>query len=285
MFNIVIVGLGLIGGSAAMALKGFSHGGEQTRVTGVDSDEAVLRKAKACGAVTEAYPPERAGEALRDADMLALCLYPVAALDFLTRNTANIPAKCVVTDVCGVKGEFVERSAAAVPQAAYVGGHPMAGRELSGFGAAIPGLFAGCNYIVTPSRNAGEEAVELVCAFAKHLGAAKVTLADPATHDRNIAYTSQLAHVLAAAVVENPVLLETKGFEGGSLADITRVAKLNARMWSELFVLNGSNLTGAIRQLEASLQKFRLLIERGAVDELRAELENATRNKERWANE
>lgn len=268
--------------NAAASVAASGSDDNTSRRIGVDRDEAVLKAALEAGAVEEAVTPDKAAEAVERADLIVLCLYPNAAFGFLREYADLVKPGAVVTDVCGVKSGFVEESAALVPQASYVGSHPMAGRELAGYGAAVRTLFKGCNYIITPSSAVKDSAVHLVHDFALHLGAARINYTDADSHDRRIAYTSQLAHVLAAAVVQNPIFEECGGYVGGSLEDITRVAKLNSEMWSELFICNRRHLSDAVSQLEASLAKLRLMIESENYDALNRELAESSRCKERW---
>lgn len=279
--TITIVGLGLMGGSMAMALRGF----RQARLIGFNRGETALREALDAGVIDEGYVinEQVAPKALRDSDLVVLCLYPQATLDFAQKYARFFKAGCVVTDLVGIKGSIIQGVRQALPPSAdFVGAHPMAGREVSGFSAAQATLFNGCNYVIAADEKNRPESVELIKEMALYVGAGRITFAQAQQHDEMIAYTSQMAHVLAAAIVRSPSLFPSKGFEGGSFRDLTRVATLNDRMWSELFVLNKEALGKTLRQLIGDLTDLTELIEAGKQEEIRRELENSTRRKEEW---
>ncbi|HBU11417.1 MAG TPA: prephenate dehydrogenase/arogenate dehydrogenase family protein [Clostridiales bacterium] len=228
--QIGIVGLGLLGGSLAKALKkNTPH-----RVFGVDLDEEVVKSALAAHAI------DGTGR-IEECDVVFLCLYPKAAVEYALNNTFK--ACAVVTDICGVK-RFVS-DAIAVPLRKrgirYVGSHPMAGREVSGFAASDADLFHGASYIITQRADTDEDAVRVLSSLALSIGFASVTRSTPEEHDRIIAYTSQLAHVVSNCYMRNPDALQ-RGFSANSFLDLTRVAKLNPAMWAELFMENAEYL-------------------------------------------
>ena len=195
--TIAIAGLGLIGGSLALALKEHTN----NTIIGIDCDEKTLAAAIHAGAV------DKTGiDALPEADLMILALSPESAVSFLTAYAHKLRKGAVVTDVCGVKRAVVSRC---LPLCLtnglyFVGGHPMAGKEQSGFKSADAALFTGASYIFTPPGNTPEWVMERLKTMALEIGCARVTVTTPDEHDRMIAFTSQLPHALAGAYVKSP---------------------------------------------------------------------------------
>ena len=181
--KIAIVGLGLIGGSICKALKKstFHH------IMGLDADEEVCKKALDCGAIDEIISENE----LSDADMTMLCLYPETIVDFVYKNKDRFKAGSIVTDSCGVKEYVVTRCTEVLEPLGviFVGSHPMAGREFSGFDYSTDDLFVGASYIITPSENTPKMAIDLLSTLACCMGFGKVVTATPKQHDINIAFT------------------------------------------------------------------------------------------------
>ena len=279
--TITIAGLGLIGGSMALALR--ENGGAV--VWGIDRDPAVLEAAAAQGAVAGTALPgsaEAAGR-LAETDLLVLALAPGAAVDFLRQAREWLPPSALVTDVCGVKRAVVRECGLLCREKGlcFIGGHPMAGREKGGFAHADPALFAGASYILTPEDGTPEAALAVMREFAAALGCARLTITTPEEHDRMIAFTSQLPHVLAGAYVKSPCCPGHGGFSAGSYRDVSRVATVDETLWSELFLLNGDDLCGEIDTLIGHLQECRDAIASGDRDRLQAVLRAGREIKER----
>lgn len=251
---VVVVGLGLIGGSIAKALK------QRTghKVYGVDTHEDSLLDACSCGAIDGKAGP---GE-IREADMVYLCVYPEAALAFMEEQGPGLKENCIVTDTCGVKAHFCEEMGKLLPRGRYVfvAGHPMAGKELSGFAASDPSIFIGASYIIAPCGAPGW-AVEQVEKLALAMGFGQIVHTTPEQHDRIIAFTSQVPHVLACAYVLSPRCREHKGFSAGSYRDVSRVANINDALWTRLFLENREALVGELDQLIGDLGRFREAIQ------------------------
>lgn len=230
--NIAVVGLGLIGGSFCKTLKKHTF----HRIMGIDRDPETIRKALESGAIDEEIPPER----LSEANLVIICLYPEAIVEFVEQNAGFFKKGGIVTDSCGVKEYVVSKCTSILDKEGviFVGTHPMAGREFSGFDYATDDLFEGASYIITPSEDTPQIAVDLLQTLAGSLGFGKAVVSTPKRHDEIIAYTSQLAHVVSNAYVKSPTMLNFDGFSAGSFQDLTRVAKLNEYMWSELFMCN-----------------------------------------------
>lgn len=250
MFDIVIVGLGLIGGSVAKALKA----GTKHRVLGMDTDESSVLDALSCGAIDD-----RASVLdIKNADIIYLCTYPDAAVDFVQEHEGDLKHGCIVTDTCGVKQSVCGRIEALRQDKdfLFVGAHPMAGKEKSGFSESTASLFSGASYIITPG-GAPEAAVNTVSELARSMGFGRIILTTPEKHDRLIAFTSQVPHVLACAYVMSPSCEEHRGFSAGSYRDVSRVADINAELWSGLFLENREELTGELDCLMANIKNLR----------------------------
>ena len=221
--KIMFVGLGLIGGSMAMALEGYPD----LERYAVDGDEPTRLEALGRGVVRAAWP--NADDApVEDMDIIVICLHPEAAADFVRAQAGRIRPGALLTDVCGVKrplfeavGEVRERTFI------YLGGHPMAGRERGGFAHATADLFRGAHYILTPDAGVPQESIRLMERLVTFMGCADVVFSDPAAHDERIAYTSQLMHVMALALCDQHLLFVSYGFVGGWFRGATRVAALD----------------------------------------------------------
>lgn len=245
-----IAGLGLIGGSLAKAFRRAGY-----RVAGYDRSGDVVRAAREAGAADEAAAQPAV---LRQADITFVALYPQATVDFVRREAALFRSRIVV-DCCGVKGPVC---AALFPFARengfiFIGGHPMAGTEESGFSAARAALFDGASFLLVPEQSTPAAAVEAVSKAVCAAGFARVVPATPEQHDRMIAFTSQLPHVIACAYVQSPAFAECAGFSAGSLRDVSRVAHINAPLWSELFLENRTALCAQIDGLIANMEALR----------------------------
>ncbi len=245
--NIAVIGLGLIGGSFCKAIKKntFHH------VFGIDNDKETIKKALECGAIDEEIGVER----LNEANLTIICLYPEAIVDFVKANADHFKKGSIVIDSCGVKEYIVNECTPVLDEKGviFVGTHPMAGREFSGFDYSMDDLFDGASFIITPSENTPEIAVDLLQTLAGSIKFGKAVVSTPKKHDEVIAYTSQLAHVVSNAYVKSPVMLNYDGFSAGSFQDLTRVAKLNEYMWSSLFMCNKEAL---LRELDCILNSI-----------------------------
>lgn len=251
--KIAIVGLGLIGGSLAKTIKKrTSH-----QVMGIDRDPAVLEQALKSGAIDCAGSPQE----LFWAELTFLCLYPKETVAFLKENKALFAAGSIVTDTAGVKTYIYEGLNGMELPFTFLGGHPMAGKEVGGFANASDDLFDGASYIFTP-QDAPSGAVETMRQLAGELGFRQSVLTTPKKHDSIIAYTSQIAHVLACAYVLSPRSREHFGFSAGSFRDVSRVAKINEELWTQLFL---DNRTMLVRELDTLIDNLMLM--RGAIED------------------
>lgn len=255
--KIGVIGLGLIGGSIAKALRA------QTphEVLGFDTCKATLEAASATGTLHGVLSLDD----LTSCHVLIIALPPVACLSFLRERAEKIAPGTLVVDCCGVKRTICKAGfdAAAKRNFYFIGGHPMAGREFSGFQAAQATLFNRAVMLLVPKPGESETVIAQAEALFLSMGFARVMRTSAEKHDEVIAVTSQLAHLVSNAYVKSPRANEHNGFSAGSFADLTRVARLNETLWTELFLENGDFLLREIDELIASLGEYRAAIHAG----------------------
>ncbi|MCI8423759.1 MAG: prephenate dehydrogenase/arogenate dehydrogenase family protein [Lawsonibacter sp.] len=264
--TIVIVGLGLIGGSLAKALRGF----EDCTILGVDVSQPTLRYALEQGIVDRAESDPV--KALAEGDVVYLCLHPQGIVDFMAEHQDHFRPGAMITDVCGVKGAILEGARALPETVSFCGGHPMAGTEFSGIQHALKNMFQGAHYILTPNEQTAPEHLELLERAARYVGCADVVRTTPEQHDAIIAYTSQMMHIIAVAVCDDPSLFQYQGFEGDSFRGCTRVAALDVSLWTQLFSMNAKALGTALEQLEENIRQYRQTIQSGDLTALSGKL-------------
>ncbi|MEX1307044.1 MAG: prephenate dehydrogenase [Eubacteriales bacterium] len=273
--ELVVVGIGLMGGSILKALK--TDPERPKTVIAYDIDEAVLKQVREADLADIATTSAK--EALTDADFIVIALYPRRAIEFVRQNAKFLKSGAVVTDICGVKREIEQSIPALLPEGVrFVGGHPMAGREHKGFDCSVPDLFLGCKYIIT---NGDESAVAQVKAFADILGAGTIVSSSSDNHDEMIAYTSQLPHVLSVAYMLAADERGVEDFSAGSFRDLTRVAMINDEMWSELFLENKDKLLNEIKTLRQGLAEFESLLSDEDREKMREKMRKAAAMRER----
>ena len=268
-----IVGLGLIGGSFAKAYHAAGH-----TVWAKELDRSTLSFAELSDAVDGELTKENIGEC----DIILICVYPQAVIDFLDEMGPYIGKKPVVIDCCGTKrvpmieGEKIAEKYGFL----YVGGHPMAGTQFSGFKYAKETLFKGAPMVIVPPVYDNIELLEKVKELLEPAGFRKITVTTAEKHDEMIAFTSQLAHVVSNAYIKSPTALAHKGFSAGSYRDMTRVAWLNPNMWAELFLDNKDNLIKEIDILIDSLSAYKEAIEKDDRETLIKLLDDGKKRKE-----
>ena len=248
--NVGIVGLGLIGGSMAKSIKArTAH-----TVWGVDLNHETMTLARMCGAIDAPLTEEN----LPQCDILLIAIRPAAAIEWVKRHAPLISKSAIVVDLCGVKRVVVAGIAPVAEQYgfAYIGGHPMAGKERGGFTSATDDLYVGASMILTPDKRTDMQLLETLKTFFLDIGFAGLTFSDPEEHDRIIAYTSQLAHIASSAYVKSPEAQRRRGFSAGSFRDMTRVARLDEDMWTELFLDDADYLTGELKVLIGHLTEY-----------------------------
>lgn len=272
--TIGIVGLGLIGGSMAKAIK--THTTHQ--VIGYDRDTLVLDMALESGAI------DAVGNSalLSQVDLLLLALYPNDIISFVEEHAKLIKKGSIVVDLCGVKRVICDtlNKVSHEHGFTFIGGHPMAGRELSGFSSAVPDLFYSASMILTPPDDTNDVHMEALCEFFKTLRFSKVVCTTPDNHDRMIAFTSQLAHVVSSAYIKSPEASVHAGYSAGSYKDLTRVAKLNEVMWTELFLHNRLPLLEEIDTIIMHLSEYRTAIAKNDAQTLQSLLKDGRIRKE-----
>ena len=248
--NVGIVGLGLIGGSMAKSIKARTG----HTVYGIARSEETLMMARMCGAIDGALTDET----LPQCDLILVAIRPQAAIDWVRDHADRIAKSAILVDLCGVKRTVV---AAISPIAeahgfAYIGGHPMAGKERGGFTSATEDLYVGASMILTPDKRTDMQQLDILKAFFLDVGFAGLTFSTPEEHDRIIAYTSQLAHIVSSAYIKSPEAQRRRGFSAGSFRDMTRVARLDEDMWTELFLDDADYLTEELDILIQHLQEY-----------------------------
>ena len=249
--RIVIIGLGLIGGSLALALKGF----EDYEIVGVDVSQPTLRFAAEHGVADRVT--EDAAAVLPQADVVVLALHPRGIVRFLSEHRDRFKPGALVTDVCGVKTAIMAGAEVLPETVDFIGCHPMAGTEFSGVEHAFAEMFRGSHLILTPRPESKPEHIALLERVAAYIGCQDVFKTTPEAHDAMIAYTSQMMHIIAVSVCDDPDLFTCKGFEGSSFRGCTRVAALDVGLWTELFSMNTPALLTVLDRLQENLGRYR----------------------------
>ena len=267
-----IIGLGLIGASMAKALGEAGH-----RILGRDRDEHVMKYAMLTHTVEEMKDGD-----IAECDFILLATYPGGTAETLEQIAPMIRKDTIVCDMCGVKRavcgpcfDIAEKYGFT-----FIGGHPMAGKQFSGIKYAVPDLFQRATMILVPKEKEDLFRLSRLSGLFRDAGFRSVTVTTPEKHDEQIAFTSQLAHVVSNAYIKSPTAREHRNFSAGSYRDLTRVAKLNEGMWTELFLDNADNLTKELDQIIESLTEYRDAIRAGDADELRRLLKEGRERKE-----
>ena len=270
-----ICGLGLIGGSAAKAYK---QNAPDTCVLGFDKDPTSQSYALLCGMIDGTLDTAT----LPQCDLVLVALYPDAAVAYIRQIAPLLKKDCILMDLCGVKAQVCEVGFALAEQYGFcfVGGHPMAGTHNSGIKYTRANLFSGAPMVIVPPTYEDIALLGRIKDMLSPMGFGSITVSTAKEHDRMIAFTSQLAHVVSNAYVKSPTARSHKGFSAGSYKDMTRVAWLNEYMWSELFLQNSEPLLDEIDALIASLTQYREAIAKGDKDTLRTLLADGRIAKE-----
>ena len=273
--TIGICGLGLIGGSAAKAYK---QNAPETQVFGYDKNPTSQSYALLCGMIDGTLDQST----LPACDLVLVALYPDAAVAYMQEIAPLLKKDCVLMDLCGVKEQVCEVGFALAAQYGFcfVGGHPMAGTHNSGIKYTRANLFTGAPMVIVPPTYEDIALLGRIKDMLSPMGFGSITVSTAKEHDRMIAFTSQLAHVVSNAYVKSPTAREHKGFSAGSYKDMTRVAWLNESMWSELFLQNSEPLLYEIDSLISSLTEYRNAIAEGDKDTLRDLLADGRMAKE-----
>ncbi|MDR2194375.1 MAG: prephenate dehydrogenase [Treponema sp.] len=273
--TIGIAGLGLMGGAIAMALRG-----NVRRILAYDIDGAVLTAAREDAVIDRGFAHPQ--DMLALCDVVFLCLNPSTILAFLDAWMPFFEPGTLLTDIAGVKTPIVRAMETKLrPDLDFVPGHPMAGSEKGGYAQARCCSFTGKNYILTPLKRTKPESVDFIRNIVYRMGFSRITETTAEDHDRKIAFTSQLCHVIAAALIDCEPDGAIASFGGGSFEDLTRIAMLNAPQWTELFLENKHELLRRIAQFEGSLDALKTLIETERTDELQAYLQTVRERRAR----
>ena len=269
-----IVGLGLIGGSLARSVKFHTH----HTVYGADIQETTLLQARMVGAIDEVLTDENIGQC----DVVLVALYPQAGVEYILSHKENFKENALVIDCSGVKRHVCDQLFPAFQgaKAVFMGGHPMAGRERSGFSYAQDDLFENASMILCPAPDADAELLRSVKELFLSIGFGRVRFSDPLEHDEMIAFTSQLAHIVSSAYVKTPLASRHKGFSAGSFKDMTRVARLNEDMWTELFLENQDLLLSQVESLVERMCEYRDALREKDAEKLKAILREGREIKE-----
>jgi prephenate dehydrogenase len=249
-FNITVVGLGLIGGSLAMALKQLNP----KNLWGVDKDLNVIEAAENTKVIDKGFSD--AETPLKNSDIVIIALYPALTKKFIKDNLENFKMGAIITDTSGIKEDLVKEVNSFIPDHLdFIGGHPMAGKEQNGFNHASKDIFIGANYILTPSEKNKAKNIGILESILSQIGFKNIVRIDPGLHDQIIAFTSQLPHIIAMSLVNSDIPgVKTSSFIGGSFKDATRVAKTNSKLWMELFSSNSQNLVDVINTFEENIK-------------------------------
>lgn len=271
--NIAVVGMGIIGGSFCKAFKKYTH----HYIIGINRTQSTLQQAFDCGAIDEKGTEESLGKA----DVVIMALYPQATVDYIEKYGSYLKKGCIVTDSSGIKTEICPQMVALSKKYGFtfVGSHPMAGKETNGFSSADADLYKGASYIIVPCE-ADKGAVKTLSDLAMEINFGQIKLSTPEEHDRMIAFTSQLPHVLACSYVLSPCCKNHKGFSAGSYHDVSRVANINSKLWSELFMENREPLLKELNILIDNITKITDAINESDINRLQNLLEQSHQTKE-----
>ena len=272
-----IVGLGLMGGSLAKAIRGNVLGAPAAkgRILGYDINVASLEQAASQHIVDAVYDTQGVDKMLAQCDVVYVCLYPHATVQFLKEHRAAFKSGAIISDISGVKallfanlGDIVREDTDFIP------GHPMAGSEREGFAYSSGDIFQNHNYILMPLEHTRPEKLALFRSLISAMGFTRIVETDAHVHDHKIAFTSQLCHVIASALVDSAEDTGVTAFGGGSFEDLTRIAMINAPLWAELFLANRDELLLHIDKFMHSLESLRGYIADGSSADIEAYLEN-----------
>ena len=262
--KILIVGLGLIGGSYAQGLSeaGFEVGAIDRKQTSIDFalEHGFIKHGR-----TDADP-----DYIKDFDLLVFALYPHSFINWIKENQQYIKSGALLTDVTGVKSGLAEEIQSVLrPDLEFIGAHPMAGREVSGVENADSKIFVGANYIVTPTEKNSKEAIGVCKRLGKVLGFKMISELTPEKHDEMIGFLSQMTHCIAISLMVCKDAAEMAEYTGDSFRDLTRIAKINDEMWSELFLINKKELVAQMELFEKHFEKLKKSIEDGDRETMR----------------
>lgn len=272
--KILIVGLGLLGGSYARVLKRFGF-----HISAITKEQSSIDYAVKEG-IIDRGSTELDNDIIGEADIVIFALYPHVFVEWISENQSLLKSGALITDVTGVKGSIVYRIQDMLrPDLEFIAAHPMAGREVSGVENSTDKMFAGANYIVTPTKKNTPEAIQTCMELGRLLGFSNVTTLSPEEHDEMIGFLSQLTHCIAITLMTCNDKEDMEKFTGDSFRDLTRIARINDQMWSELFIENKSAL---LKQMDLFIDKFeelRTMLETEDMDGMRRMMRHSTERR------
>ena len=272
-----IVGLGIMGGSFAKSIRQnvLNRSNSTGKIYVCNRSTACLSLAMQEGVADKTFTSDKVGQMLPECDVMFVCLYPHATVDFLKEHRDVFKSGAIVTDISGVKGIFIQEGDSLVrDDVDFIIGHPMAGGEKEGYAASNARYFINHNYILCPRKENREENVALFKNLIGEMGFTRITETDCDTHDWKIGFTSQLCHVIASAMVQSADGPDITAFGGGSFEDLTRIAMINAPLWTELFISNREKLVQHIENFEKALSVLKKDIAASDADDLKSYLED-----------
>lgn len=272
--KILIVGLGLLGGSYAKVLKRFGF-----HISAITLEQSSIDYALKEGIIDEGTT-ELDADMIGDADLVIFALYPHVFVEWIEKNQGLLKSGALITDVTGVKGSIVYKIQEMLrSDLEFIAAHPMAGREVSGVENSTDKMFVGANYIVTPTEKNTQGAIQTCLELGRLLGFSNVTILSPEEHDEMIGFLSQLTHCIAITLMTCNDKEDMEKFTGDSFRDLTRIARINDIMWSELFVANKAAL---LEQMTLFIDKFnelKTMLEAEDIDSMRAMMRLSTERR------
>ena len=276
---ITIVGLGVIGGSYALALEPFKFD-----ICGIDISELTLKNAKEMGIITDGavYGSKKSQEIINKTNLLILCIYPNDIKSFIINYKQCFKSDLIITDTTGIKSKFINEIVELLPEGVdFVFAHPMAGREKRGLEYASEYIFRKANFIITPIQSNTERGIEMIEGLAYDMRFKKVMKISPEEHDTIISFTSQLPHALAVSLINSDNLeVNTGSFIGDSYRELTRIANINEDLWSELFLGNKDNLIERIDEFQEQLSMLKQCLVDDNDEELKRIFRESSRRRE-----
>jgi len=272
--NILIVGLGLLGGSYARALKRFGF-----HISAITKDQSSIDYALQEGLIDEGSV-ELDECMIGEADLVIFALYPHVFVEWIEQNQQLLKSGSLITDVTGVKGSIVYKIQDILrPDVEFIAAHPMAGREVSGVENSSDTMFVGANYIVTPTEKNTPEAISTCMELGRLLGFSNVATLSPEEHDEMIGFLSQLTHCIAVTLMTCNDKEDMEKFTGDSFRDLTRIARINDLMWSELFVANKEALLKQMNLFADTFNHLKDMLAQEDIDGMRAMMRHSTHRR------
>ena len=284
MTNILVIGLGLIGGSLVKSLKNKNIKNKNSkknnyRIWAIDKNKKNIDLALKDKYIERGFSNySNIKEALDFTDIIIICAFPSVALNIIEKYKDLIDDKKILSDFCGVKKNIFN----SVSNKKYVGLHIMAGKEKGGYINSTESLFKNSNAIIVTNDKVKKEDIKKIEKLSKDAGCGKIILSTAEKHDYMIAFTSQLMHIIACSIVNHNQFLESLGYEGNSLSDHTRVGTIDADMWSELFLYNSKYLSESLSEYINCLEDFKKALDKKNIDELKKLMINSNRIKSKW---